>query len=134
MNVLRFQIRLSKVIQLDIPESELGNQIPETLAILTARSKYGFEYRAEVLEETRIYAGEEPIKGVMKIGQKVIFIKSHHSMNPRLKALVGREGIIGLIGQGANKKVLVSFEALYDSWWISPRLLKPKEGEEEPQE
>lgn len=59
MNVLRFQIRLSKVIQLDIPESELGNQIPETLAILTARSQYGFEYKAEVLEETRIHAGED---------------------------------------------------------------------------
>ena len=63
----------------------------------------------------------------MEIGTKVGFTKAHHSMNPRLKALVGREGSVGLIGEGANKKVLVSFEALYDSWWISPRLLTPRE-------
>lgn len=68
----------------------------------------------------------------MEIGTKVVFTKAHHSMNPRLKALVGREGIVGLIGEGANKKVLVSFDTFDNSWWINPRLLTPRAADDEP--
>lgn len=55
MNVLRCQVRLSRVVQIDIPEETLGNQLPEVLAKQTARSQYGYDNDAEVLGIERSY-------------------------------------------------------------------------------
>jgi hypothetical protein len=60
MNVLRCQVRLSKVVQVDIPEDKLGNQLPEVLAKLTARSQYGYDYDTEVLLIERSYVEDAP--------------------------------------------------------------------------
>jgi len=54
MNILKCKILLSKVVEIDIPEDKLGDQSPETLAQLTARSQYGFNYMTEVIEIQRV--------------------------------------------------------------------------------
>lgn len=58
MNVFRCQVRLSKIVQIDIPEEVLGNQIPEVLAQQVARGQYGYDYRAEVLEINRSHVAD----------------------------------------------------------------------------
>jgi hypothetical protein len=64
MNVLRCQVKLSRVVQVDIPEHVVGNQSIEHLAILTARSQYGYDCDGEVLLVERSYVATAPNTGL----------------------------------------------------------------------
>ena len=79
MNVLRCQVRISKVVQIDIPEEKLGNQLPEVLAKLTARSQYGYDHDAEVLLVERSHVESAPNTACTGLGSSVHSRRTRHN-------------------------------------------------------
>lgn len=55
MNVLRCQVELRKIVQVDIPEEKLEGQRIQTIAELVAREQYGYDYAAKILEVEAVH-------------------------------------------------------------------------------
>ena len=52
MNILRCQVQISRIVQVDIPAEIVGDQPTSALAELTARQQYGYELEAKTLSIT----------------------------------------------------------------------------------
>jgi len=68
----------------------------------------------------------------MDVGDRVKLIKTHSSMNKKLKEYLHELGHVVLIGMGHNSnKVLVDFEKQdfnYGRWWVNKKHLEIIKG------